>query len=441
MRIEIRVPQIGEAVSELTLVQWLKQAGDAVRKGDVLFEVDADKAIVEVEAYADGYLAEILIPAGSSIMPQDVVAYIETSETSTAQTPPPPPAVEPAAPDVPRPDNGRRVTPVAQRVARDLGVNLDEVTGSSPQGRITAGDVRQFAQDGAARPAGQQPALINASPKARARARELHVDLRALTGTGAAGMIRVRDVEAAAGAVPQPAPAQSPAQAGGARPLSRLRQTIAMRTQESKREVPHFYLMVDADMTAANDLRRYCQQMLGWPHPPTYTALLIRACALALADVPQANQRFNEGGLISHEAIHIGVAVNTDDGLVVPVIHHADQLSLRAVGDALQGAASRAREGRLKPEDLGQKSMVISNLGMYAVDRFIAIIDMPDPMILAVGRVADRVVPVAGQPVIRPMGTLSLSVDHRVMDGVLGAQFLECVKTRLENPYEVLGQS
>ncbi|HLV34127.1 MAG TPA: 2-oxo acid dehydrogenase subunit E2 [Spirillospora sp.] len=434
MAIDILVPQIGEAVSELTLVQWLKAEGDTIRKGDVLFEIDSDKAIVEVEAYVDGTLGEILAPAGSTVMPQQVVGRLQPAQAMAGDVQHT--AAEGHGEQVSADEgsNSRKISPVAQRMAAELGVALEHVTGSGPGGRITADDVRRSAaQDGYTRAAPP----VNASPKARQLAKARGVDLRGLTGTGVAGMIVASDVQAAVAA----ASAETAPPAANTLPLTKLRRTIAARTLESKQTVPHFYLMVDVHMGPVNDLRRYCREKLGWERPPTYTDVLIRACGLALADMPEANRSYSDSGLITRQRVNIGVAVSTHDGLIVPVIPNADQLNLRDTSAALRDLAGRAREGRLRPGDVGEKSMVISNLGMYAVDTFIAIIDLPDPMILAVGRVTDRVVPVNGQVVVQPMCTLSLSVDHRVLDGVQAAQFLERIKDRLEYPYDLMGQA
>ncbi len=431
MKAEIVVPQIGEAVAALRLANWLKAVGDPVKKGDALFEVDSDKAIVEVESVFEGTLAEILAPAGSEVMPNQVVAVVETPGEASVATPP---TSMPAAQTRSEPrGNGRQASPLARRVADELGIDLQNVPGSGPQGRIVTSDVRQFAQQRAPVTAASAP-RVNASPKAKRLAREAGIDLRTLSGARVDGMIRAFDVQQAVSLSAEKEPAS------GIAPLSKLRQTVALRTQESKQTVPHFYLMADVDMTQANRLREYCRSGLGWDKAPTYTALLIRACALALADLPMANQSYGDGGLIARNTINIGVAVDTDSGLLVPVIPGADTLSLREVSDVLKAAAERARKGALRPSDLGEKSMIVSNLGMYSIDTFIAIIDQPDPMILAVGRVADRFVPVNGQPVIQPMCTLTLSVDHRVLDGAQGARFLERVKNRLENPYELMGQ-
>lgn len=417
MPIEIVVPQIGEAVAELTLMNWLKAEGDVVRKGDVLFEVDSDKAIVEVEAYVDGTLLAIHSPAGSAVMPQQVVALLQPAdEPSAAQ---PKPAPEPERVSAPK------VSPVAQRLAADLDVDLATVTGSGPGGRITADDVRIRANHNAPDPA----ARINASPKAKRLAREQGIDLDTLRGSGINGMVRVRDVEAVQPALP-----------AAASSLTKLRQTIAARTIQSKQTIPHFYLMADVHMSAVNHLREYCRSR--WEQrPPTYTDMLVRACALALRDHPHMNQHFTDAGLVAHDSVSIGVAVHTDAGLVAPVIPNADSLSLRGLSAAMRDMTDRARAGRLKPSDMGSKSMVVSNLGMYRVDAFVAIIDMPDPMILAVGRVTDRAVVVSGQVGVQPVCTLTLSADHRALDGVPAAQFLEAVVAHLENPFALLGDS
>jgi pyruvate dehydrogenase E2 component (dihydrolipoamide acetyltransferase) len=403
MPTDIVVPQIGEAVSELRIVAWYKQVGDDVRVGDLLFEVDSDKAIVEVEAFVDGTLLEILAPADSAVMPQDVVARVATSDEVIRE------AASPAV----------NISPVAQRMAAQMGVSLHGITGSGPNGRITAEDVQVYANQQA-----NVGDRVLASPKARLVAQDRGVDLSRLTGTGIDGLIVLRDVETVVSA---------------ASPVSKLRQTIAASMVASKQQVPHFYLMADVDMSEANRLRDYCRDLPGWERPPTYTDILIRACALSIVDMPSVNRSYGDAGFIERQRIGIGVAVAAEAGLIVPTLPDADQLSLQTIAENLRALAERARSGRLKPADLSEKSMVISNLGMYGVDAFIAIIDMPDPMILAVGQVADRLVPVDGQAAIKPMCTLSLSVDHRVLDGVQGAQFLALVKNRLENPFDIMG--
>jgi len=421
--VDVVVPQIGEAIASLQLVAWRKNIGDRVGRGEPLFDVDSDKAIVEVEAFVDGVLVEVLAPAGSNVLPQQVVGRIQTVEEQTA-------SIEP------------RISPVARRIATDLQIELDavrnHVKGSGPGGRIVAEDVRRYAEQHKAQPPEASPAdgrgsRVNASPKAKRLAQELDVDLGSMVGSGVGGMIIARDVETAAAQPPGTPETPEPV------PLTKIRETMAARTQASKQHVPHFYLMVDVNMAQVDRLRRYCTEKLGWERAPTYTDIIIRGCALAIVDMPVVNRSCGHGGLIQRQTIGIGVAVNTESGLVVPVIPNADRLALAEVSAALKGATERARLGRLRPDDLGEKSMVVSNLGMYGIDTFVAIIDMPDPMILAVGRTADRVVPLHGQIAIQPVCTLTLSVDHRVLDGVQGAQFLGKVKDYLEEPFELLG--
>jgi pyruvate dehydrogenase E2 component (dihydrolipoamide acetyltransferase) len=431
MRVEVVVPQIGEAVSELTLTQWIKHAGDAVKTGDVLFEIDSDKAIVEVEAFVDGTLTEVLFGDGASVMPLQVVAAIETEVAAAAITR----AALPAQSEVVPAGNGAKASPVAERMAADLGIDLARVSGTGPGGRITLDDVRQYDAQRSSPVRAVSVVRPLASPKARLLARQQQIDLVLVTGTGSGGMVITCDLERGTPSASVPVPALSVIDEAP----SRTRQVIAQRMTASKQQVPHFYLMTDVHMTQAQALRTYCVDVLRWDKAPTYTDLMVRACALALGEQPEVNRSFHEGGIVAHEAINIGVAVSTDDGLVVPTLVNADRASLRQVSTNVREVAARARQKRLRPADLTSKSLTISNLGMYRVDAFIAIIDMPDPMILAVGRIADRVVAVDRQVAIQPMCTLTLSVDHRVLDGAVAAQFIERVAAHLEAPFALLG--
>jgi pyruvate dehydrogenase E2 component (dihydrolipoamide acetyltransferase) len=439
-QVEIVVPQVGEAVSEVVLAEWLKEEGDRVGKGEPLFEVDTDKAIVTVEAFADGTLAQILVPAGSSVMPRQVVGVLEQTDKESALLGAPLRQGAAAQPARVAP----RLSPMARRVADELGVNPRTAQGTGPGGRVTVQDVRRLAGQRAERSAtssgvSRSAVRANVSPKARRLACELGVDLAGLAGTGVGGMITTRDVRSAAKAVARSTPTVLAGAEADVRPLTKLRRAIATRMAASKQTIPHFCLLVDVDMSQVQRLRGYCSETLGWERPPLYTDVIVRACALALDTMPQGNVIYTEQGVIRRNTVDIGVAVSVDTGLIVPVLPQADLLGLRQVSRQLRALEERARRGRLRETDLGQKSMVVSNLGMYGVDAFVAIIDPPDPMILAVGCVADRVVPVDGQPVVRPMSTFTLSVDHRVLDGTQGAQFLTRVKTTLENPFEMLG--
>jgi pyruvate dehydrogenase E2 component (dihydrolipoamide acetyltransferase) len=351
---------------------------------------------------------------------------------------------------------GRDVSPVAAKLAAELGVDLTAVAGTGPGGRIMVSDVQAVA---AARPAAPaavdaKPPRILAAPKAKRLAQELGVDLASVAGSGPDGLITAEDVQAAAAASlrraasapKQPLPMGEIASAHttgfamtNVEPLSRLRQAIAERMIAAKQQAPHFYLMADVEMTQAQRLRAHLQAVQPAVRPPSYTDMIVRAAALAFKAKPQLNVNLVEGGLARRAAIDIGVAVSLEDGLIVPVIRGADRLSLREISQAQRAATERARGGRLRPDDLGDKSLTVSNLGMHGVDAFVAILDQPAPMILAVGRVADRVVAVAGQATVRPMCTFTLSVDHRVLDGVQAAEFLMLVKGHIENPYELMG--
>ncbi len=434
MRIEVVVPQIGEAVSELILTRWIKRVGDTVKAGDVLFEIDSDKAIVEVEAFVDGRLTEVVHGDQASVMPLQVVAYIETETAASGSAPSAPTRAEEAAPET---DN-IKITPVAERMALDLGIDLTGLKGSGPAGRIMMEDVRRYDAQQKTPPAPPQ-AQPTVSPKARLLARQRQIDLAPIMGSGVDGMIIVRDLEHQTTMAPRMNDDGVPSAAPTA--PSRTRQVIAQRMTASKQQVPHFYLMAEVDMTQVQALRRYCVQTLRWDKAPTYTDILVRACALALRALPQVNRSFHEHNILTHTTINIGLAVSTDEGLVVPTLVNADRASLREVSARVRELAQRARDKRLRPADLSSKSLSISNLGMYRVDAFIAIIDMPDPMILAVGRVADHAVVVEKQIVVRPMCTLTLSVDHRVLDGAAAARFLETVVAALEAPFDILGET
>jgi len=383
--VEIVVPQIGEAVSELTLLEWLKKEGEPVAKGDVLFTVDADKSVVEVEAFEEGELETILVEEGAAVLPGQAVARLRRSGEEGREA---------AAP------SGRRIpiSPRARRLLRAKGVAPEELTGvrgSGPDGLITEKDAAAFLEAEAGRSKKTRPAAQRA-----------------------AGERRIKQA--------------------GVTSLGRARKVIAAKMKASKREVPHFYLTAEVDMSAAQSLRQDCTSGRGWSRPPGYTALIVAACASALADMPEINVSYGEDALIRHETVGVGVAVDSQEGLVVPVLRDADRLSLREISERLQ--EFRSTGFRLKDSHFGEKSMVVSNLGTHGVDAFFPIIDMPDSLILGVGRIRDRVVALDGKPAVRPTVVLSLSVDHRVLDGAPAGRFLEAVAARLEDPGGLLGE-
>jgi pyruvate dehydrogenase E2 component (dihydrolipoamide acetyltransferase) len=368
-------------------VRWLKEEGDVVRKGEPLFELDNDKYVVEIQAFADGVLAEVVVPAGGVVEPGQVVARLDGAGRGS----------EPSLPA--QHPTGERPSP--------------------PQ-----------AVDGL--PAGRPRERVVASPKARRLARELGVDLASMVGSGAGGLVSAADVEAAAAAT-----------VGGSggpdvEPLPQTRRAIGSRMVASKRDAPHFYAMVDADMEECIRLRRHCAEELGWDRPPSFTDLIVAAAARGLRRCPEVNVRLERGGLRRLSSTGIGIAVGLDDGLVVPVIADPDRLGLQELSACAREAADRARNGRLLEDDLADRSLVVSNLGMYGVDVFLAIVDLPDPMILAAGRVAQRCAVVEGNPTVRWQCALALSADHRVLDGLLAARFLGAVQDELGHPFRFL---
>lgn len=438
MAVELVVPQVGEAVAEVTIVEWLKKPGDVVKKGEVLFLVDTDKAIVEVEAFTDGVLVEISAPDGSAVMPRQVVGILSKKGESIERSEP----NEIAASEVKSlGDVGLpKVSPVAVKLANEMNIDLTQIEGSGHNGRIMVEDVHRFASNRVPEDEGEtskEPKKrMPITPKARLLAEELGVNISMVVGTGKNGLINTQDVEKAAAQRNTTKLQEQDKEA--LIPYTKRRRAIAKKMLESKQSVPHFYLMADVDMTQVVRLRNHCVEKMNWDRPPTYTDVIVRACALSLSKMPEVNALFGDEGAIRRNSVDIGIAVGLDDGLIVPVLANADQISLQETSKSLRKVIERVNEGRLHEGDLGQKSMVVSNLGMYGVDAFIAIIDIPDPMILAVGRVRDRVVPFEGQPIICPYCTLTLSIDHRALDGVLGAKFLQRVTGYIEDPFKLL---
>lgn len=376
MLVDVIVPHIGEAVAELHLVRWLKRPGERVARGEILFEVDTDKTVLEVEAYEDGVLEEIVAHEGDVVIPLQRVGGLRVAASAAGAAPiirtqpsiaEPPQAVGPGVPSAAA-ASLNKATPRARRLARDLGVDVAALGGGGGR-TVTAADVVRAGQRG-----------------------------------------------------------------DGSRPLSRARSVVAGRTQQSKQRVPHFYLLADVDMTAALRLRE--ARRAAGVEPPTITAIVVRACAMAVAANPEFNTSYVDGSLVARTSVGIGLAVGTENALVVAVIPEADTLDLDATAVAVREATRRAREGRLRESDLGPRSTVVSNLGMHGVHAFIAIIDEPDPFIVAVGEIRDVVVPIDGAPAIRPMTTLTLSVDHRALDGVQGARLLSEIRSRLERADE-----
>jgi pyruvate dehydrogenase E2 component (dihydrolipoamide acetyltransferase) len=392
------LPKLGLTMDEGRLVAWLKQEGDPVEAGEILFEVETDKATMEVESPVAGYVRRLLVAAGDEVPVTAVIALISTT------------ADEPVA--------------------------VPSVPGATPA--LASVEALAGALDEAPAPAGAQPGTpderVVASPAARKRAAELRVDLtRVRPARG--GRISIEDVEAAAGVGDTPAaPGAEPVVSGAVAaateatavraPLSRMRRVIAERMTRSFRDVPQFSVSRDVDMTAAGAARAAAAV--------SYADLLIWAVARTLVDHPRLTMRYDPEGLIAGEGIHLGIAVALDDGLLVPVLRDADTKDVAAISRERAALQEGARVGKLAAEALSGAVLTISNLGQHGVDRFTAIVNPPEAAILAVGRVRDGVVARDGVAVVAPIVSLTLSVDHRVADGAEAASFLADLARRLE---------
>lgn len=429
---KVIMPALGMAQETGLLMAWLKAEGDEVTKGEPLMEVETDKTTVEIEAAASGTLANITAQPGDNIPVGQVIALIlAPGETAPVGSP----ESTAAAATTPVDEPARRpVSPVAARIAADHQLDLAQV---QPAGsRIQKNDVLAHLaaqQTGTAVAAGGR---ILASPKARRLAREQGLDLTGINGSGPDGAVLAADVLAAASQAQRPAPEPAPVLVSETVPVSRMWQVMAQRLTESWQTVPHFYLEAEANAGGLKLWRERAQQRLA--EKLTFTDLLVKVVAAALRHHPRLNARWLNGAIVANADINIGLAVAVDDGLLVPVIHRADSLGLAEIAARRQQIITHAQANKLSLAEMSDGTFTISNLGMYGVDRFNAIVNPPQAAILALGQIADKIVPLNGQPSIQPMLKLTLSCDHRVVDGARGAQFLQMLVSFIEEPLAVL---
>ena len=457
MATEMILPVLGMAQDTGKIVQWLKREGQPVKKGEPVVEVETDKATVELEAPADGVLANVIAAEGDEVPVGQVIARIlapgeaslqratPISTTTIAQVETPP--VEPVTPTAESSSKpGVPASPLASRIAAEYNVDLQAIT---PTGRrIQKADVLTYLQNQekttSAPEAGR---LLAASPKARRLASEQGKDLAAISGTGPDGAILAADVLAApvqagdgqAVFAPTVEKAASPVSAPTGEAISTIWRIMAERTMQSWTSVPHIFLMREVN---ASRLIAWREQLLKRPsafEKITYTDLLVKVVATALREHPRINATWNAGTITLNDEVNVGLAAATEDGLVVPVIHLADTLSISEIAKRRKELVTRAQAGKLRPQDIQGGTFTISNLGMYGIDAFTAIVNAPQAAILAVSRMADRVVAVGGQAVVQPMIVFSLSCDHRVIDGARGAQFLATLAELIEEPLGLLG--
>lgn len=444
MATEIIMPVLGMTMESGIIVEWMKKEGDSVTEGEVLFNVETDKSVMEVEAKASGTLLKILHGPGDDVPIQQVIGYIGEAGEVIA--------------DAEDPGDGDPAT-VGTTAGTADGATAGQdgaVTAGTADGATGGQDGAPAAGAGTAGPAGR----VKISPKARRHARDLGIAIEHIAGTGPGGRIVFSDVEAfaarSATAAPAPAPAPAtaptapaaaPAAAGpGSKrvqrraPLSGLRKVAATRLAESASTIPHFYLTMDVDMTRLTGLR---EQLIAYGEKRglarvSVNDLVIKAAGIALRSFPAVNASLEGGEVVEYADVNVGFAVALDDGLVVPVVASADQKSVFDIAAVTRYLGEKARGKGLGPEDYGYGTFTISNLGMFGVDQFTAIINPPEAAILAVGRVKDTPVAVDGKVEIKAVMSITLSSDHRLIDGAVAGQFLAHLREILEQPLELL---
>jgi pyruvate dehydrogenase E2 component (dihydrolipoamide acetyltransferase) len=446
MPIEILMPALSPTMTEGNLAKWLVKEGDAVASGDVLAEIETDKATMELEAVDEGTMGKILVPAGAhgvAVNTPIALLLAEGEDASSLVTAPAPaPQAVPAAaaapaleipglplnlgalvPSVPQAPAGRVfASPLARRIAKAEGINLAQVKGSGPKGRIVKADVE------AAKAAGADD--------------EVDADLLAAMALASA----IKDPTERPKAAKAPAPAPVPAAASAfetpftEEPHSTIRKIIARRLTESKQTVPHFYVTMEVvldDLLALREQVNTRAQKTGGAKL-SVNDFIIRACAVALKRMPDANVSWTDESMRRYSRSDISVAVATPSGLITPIVRGAEAKSLGAISEEMRDLAARARDGKLKPEEFQGGTFSISNLGMYGVREFAAILNPPQALLLAVGASERRPVVRDGALAIASAMNLTLSCDHRCIDGALGAKFLGLVKNLLEDPLSIL---
>jgi pyruvate dehydrogenase E2 component (dihydrolipoamide acetyltransferase) len=414
------MPALSPTMTEGTLARWLKAEGDAIRAGDVIAEIETDKATMEVEAVDEGVLGKILVPDGTQgVKVNDPIAVLvdagEPTATAPAEAPKKPaPKAEPVAvvapPPAPAAANGHggaeriAASPLARRIAQQAGIDLSRITGTGPNGRIVRADIESVH--------GAAPAAAAPSPPAPAPV---------------------------AARAPAPAPI---AAAHETLPLNNVRRVTARRLTEAKQTIPHFYVSIDVELDALLTLRADLNAKSPKDGPGAFKLsvndLLIKAVAVTLRRVPKVNASFTEEAILLYNDVDISVAVSIPDGLITPIIRHADRKGLAAISNEAKALIERARTGKLKPDEFQGGSFSISNMGMYGVKDFAAIINPPQAGILAIAAGTQRAVVKGGQVAVATVMTVTLSVDHRAVDGALAAEFVSVFKSIVEDPLSLM---
>jgi len=425
MAIDIVMPRLSDTMEEGRILKWLKREGDTVKKGEAIAEIETDKANMELEAFEPGTIEKIVVGEGESVPVGQVIAYMRTAAAVPAGAPPPAPPPRPAAeapppapprPEAPpsRPAEEERIkaSPLARRIAAERGIDLSRVKGTGPEGRITREDVLSFIQEMEEAEEARRRAAAPPPPEAK----------------------------------PAPPPVAAPAppeikppsreEIEGARTveLTKMQATIAKRMAHSKTTIPHFYVTSGIDMTAARKFLEEANAAIGGEVKIGFNDLVLKASAQALTKFPHVNASYLDGKIEFHDRINVGMAVDLPEGLMVPVIHDCHKKSLREVALEARQIIERVRSGRMSAADFEGGTFTVSNLGMFDVEHFAAIINPPESAILCVGSVHPIPHVVDGQIAIRDRMRVTLSCDHRVYYGATAARFLQELKRLLENP-------
>jgi pyruvate dehydrogenase E2 component (dihydrolipoamide acetyltransferase) len=445
MPINITMPALSPTMEEGNLAKWLVKEGDKVKSGDVIAEIETDKATMEVEAVDEGTVAKIVVPAGTEGVKVNALIAVLAEEGEDVAT---------AA----KGGNGAAAPASAAKA---------EEAPAAPESAPAAAPAPQAATPVSPAPMTSDGKRVFSSPLARRLAKEAGIDLSAIAGSGPYGRVVKKDVEAAAsGGMAKPAAVPAAAQAPAAAPLAKgmsedavlklfepgsyelvphdgMRKTIAKRLQESKQTIPHFYVSVDCELDALLALRAQLNSAApekeGKPvYKLSVNDMVIKALALALRDVPDANVSWTDTNMVKHKNADVGVAVSIPGGLITPIVRQAELKSLSAISNEMKDLGKRAKERKLKPEEYQGGTTAVSNMGMMGVKNFAAVVNPPHATILAVGAGEERVVVKNKELVIANMMTVTLSTDHRCVDGALGAELLAAFRRYIENPMGML---
>jgi len=427
MATPIIMPKFGQMTEDSTIVEWLKKEGDKVAKGETLFTVETDKSVMEVESFEEGTLLKIAVQPGIAVPVQSVVGFLgkpgEAIPEAKASAPPAPKKAESApaatplavaaisapASAIPAAPALFRISPRAAALVRASVIDPTPISGSGPGGRVVEKDVKVYLD-------AKGYHRLRVSPVAKRLAAKEKLDLLAIRGADETGRIEVVDVERAIAEKPKP--------------MSKMRQIIAQRLVQSMITAPHFYVTVEVDMT---DLAAFRARIKEKGAPYTVTDFISRAAVLTLKEFPEVNSSTDGMTIRWNSHVHLGLAVSLEQGLVVPVIRNADELTIAELNARAQGLAEKARAGKLAPDEMTGSTFTISNMGMFEVENFTAIINPGESAILAVSSTLNKPVVLDDKVVVRSIMKMTLSSDHRLIDGATAARFINALKKKLED--------